>query len=257
MLNFHENNQDNHKGTVSRGLFPKEFLESDEDTEAFIRRVYSQYGEANLKASGGFTMLCGVLRQSKENPDRIEPFGLLSNRGAPALKIFDSKFVQQKESVIVNGGSKALATTDIRRGTVGISNSAVTDPWPKVHLGVVALEDIIHQGPVPEEKLIDQLKDILARDTFPLETARKETTTDGIFSHVQKSIFIPAINVQIEDNTDFADGVYYGTRTNTIILVSKTGHVKYIERTLHEHDAPVEDQPPVESVYEFDIEGFN
>lgn len=223
------------------------------DTHDFIEHIYSQYGEEALRDSGGFMMVCGVIRKSDENPDRIKPFGLLSNRDAPILRLFDSA---RKTELVLASGSETLIEADITKDTIGVSNSEVTQPWPKVNLGVLALEELVHQVPVPEEVLIEQLKDILAKDTFPLEQARKETSTDGIFSHVQDSIFIPPINVHVDDNTDYYDGIYYGTRTNTIILVSKDGHVKYIERTLHEHDVPVEDTPPAESIIEFDIEGF-
>jgi uncharacterized protein with NRDE domain len=277
LLNFHELNSQQHKGAVSRGLFPKEFLQSDLPTQEWIAATHKRYGDEGLKSSGGFTMLCGVLRQAKNNKDRIEPFGLLSNRGAPALKLFNSNFVEREESLVVGNGS-TLSTTndddtfvapgadstpsfknsDILSDTIGVSNSQITEPWPKVHLGVQALDRIVHQAPVSEHCLIEQLKDILVHDTFPLDVAEKEVKTDGIFYHVRKSIFIPPINVGLPDNTDSAeDGTYYGTRTNTIILVTKTGHVKYIERTLHEHDTPLESSPPHESVFEFDIEGFN
>lgn len=231
-------------------------MESKEETDEFITRIYSKYGEENMKNSGGFTMFCGILRQSKTNPDRIEPFHLLSNRGAPAVNLFETDMIDADQSVVFANGDASRVPEDIKKETIGISNSEVTDPWPKVHLGVEALEQVVAQGHVPEEKLIEQLKDILISDTFPLETARKEVSTDGIFSHVSKSVFIPPINVHLQDNTDLHDGYYYGTRTNTIILVSKTGHVKYIERTLHEKDVPTE-EPSTESVFEFDIEGFN
>ncbi|KAF5132519.1 hypothetical protein DV495_001214 [Geotrichum candidum] len=277
LLNFHELNSQQHKGAISRGLFPKEFLQSDLSTQDWIAATHERYGDEGLKSSGGFTMLCGVLRQAKNNKDRIEPFGLLSNRGAPALKLFDSNLVEREESLVVSNGTTVTTTNDddtlvapaadstpsfknydILSDTIGVSNSQITDPWPKVYLGVQALDRIVHQAPVSEACLIEQLKDILVHDTFPLDVARKEVETDGIFYHVRKSIFIPPINVSLPDNIDSAeDGTYYGTRTNTIILVSKTGHVKYIERTLHEHDTPIENHPPQESVFEFDIEGFN
>lgn len=273
LLNFHELNSQQHKGSVSRGLFPKEFLQSDLPTQEWIADAHERYGEEGLKNSGGFTMLCGVLRQSKTNKDRIEPFGLLSNRGAPALKLFDSNIVSNKESLVTSNGSATVSVaaptsgtdttpsfrnSDILSDTIGVSNSQVTEPWPKVHIGVQALDRIVHQEPVSEKRLIEQLKEILVHDTFPLDVASKEDKTDDIFYHVRKSVFIPPINVDLPDNNDSAeDGTYYGTRTNTIILVTKTGHVKYIERTLHEHDTPVEGYPPQECIFEFDIEGFN
>lgn len=290
LLNFHElesaeNENSLFQGTVSRGLFPREFLEAptSETTQQFIERVHSTYGEKKLRETGGFTMVCGVLRQAfpRHNQNRnkdgeveeasgsgIEPFGMLSNRGSAAMKLFESSVVEGRESVVVSSTSDGedqtdstttTTTTDVRNGTIGISNSAITEPWPKVHIGVVELEglvqkrrqqkDVSSSTTTSEEQLIQQLKDILALDTFPLEIAKKETSAEGVFGHVRKSVFIPPIKVSKDE--------YYGTRTNTIILVGNDGHVKYIERTLHEHDdETVEGHEPSESVFEFDIEGF-
>ncbi|KAK9365332.1 NRDE protein-domain-containing protein [Lipomyces kononenkoae] len=56
----------------------------------------------------------------------------------------------------------------------------------------------------------------------------------------------------------FMRGKYYGTRTQTVILVSNDGHVQYIERTLHERD-DIEHKNEISKTrtFEFDIDGWD
>ncbi|KAK9238430.1 NRDE protein-domain-containing protein [Lipomyces kononenkoae] len=56
----------------------------------------------------------------------------------------------------------------------------------------------------------------------------------------------------------FMKGKYYGTRTQTVILVSNDGHVQYIERTLHERDdIEHKNETSKTRMFEFDIEGWD
>ncbi|KAK9315136.1 NRDE protein-domain-containing protein [Lipomyces starkeyi] len=56
----------------------------------------------------------------------------------------------------------------------------------------------------------------------------------------------------------FIKGKYYGTRTQTVVLVSNEGHVQYIERTLHERD-DIEHKMETSKTrkFTFDIEGWD
>lgn len=182
-------------------------------------------------------MFCGVLKPSQSDKSKIEPFGLLSNRGAPHLRLFDAN-------------DKGVESLDVKNETIGISNSQITEPWPKVKLGVAALEEVVRAPPATEAELITQLEGILERDTFPHQDAMKDMDPDRVFAHLRKSVFIPKLKVHLPDGKD----TFYGTRTNTIILVRKDGHVKYIERTLY--DDKTFEPKPTESIFEFDIKGF-
>lgn len=270
------------KGAISRGLFPKEFLQSDLETSEWIAKENSKYAEEELALSGGFTMFCGVLKRNKASVSRtsdefpgIEPFQLLTNRGKTlGVKIFDMNSTAE-----VDGKD----TPSINGKTIAISNTPVTEPWPKVGLGIKALESVITkavENNASEPELIESLIQVINNDTYPVSDDRKQA-----FENLRHSVFIPPQPVNLPAATkstngikeevtatppidkpcsdkpqevaeDITTGVYYGTRTNTIILVSKTGHVKYIERSLHTSDTPVEEDGIQESVFEFEIEDF-
>lgn len=300
------------------------------DPEEWINRQQTKYGEA-LTNTGGFTMFCGVLRRRFDANCKevgIRPFHLLSNRGGDAgVHLFSEQpkplnghaksatsvppsplTKPATEETLTNkcGGETELDPTKpdptevdddgaICGKTIGISNSQVTQPWPKVKLGVSSLEKLIKEvseTKLPEHELVSKLICLMNTDTYPRENIAKNENSDRmaigtiasykgssghqvvdldkIFYNLRYSVFVPTINLktvggnQDESSTQSTtaagatddDGVHYGTRTNTIILVSHTGHVKYIERTLHSEDTLIEKDGVQESVFEFDIEGF-
>lgn len=287
LLNLHEKPGTNPAGQISRGLFTKEFLMSDLDTDDWIEQENSIHGKEELAKAGGFTIFCGILRKRKDYDDAtedtpvIEPFRLLSNRvKTEGLKVFDQPSqLQSNLEVDISIESDNFMVkpdyTSINGRTIGISNTPVTDPWPKVRLGISHLNSVIVDAvekKSSESELISELIKVLNTDTYP--KAAKDSDALEAFENLKYSVFIPTLAInkpptkpleKQEANTsacaasqhnNSGPGIHYGTRTNTIILVSKTGHVKYIERSLHTKDTIVEEGGVQESVFEFDIEGF-
>lgn len=308
LLNFHEPNAHNIKGLISRGLFPKEFLQSNLDPATWIDREYEKYGEEGLAQAGGFTMFCGVVHKLP-NGKGIEPFHLLSNRGGKLkYKPFeDIDYCGNEEekpgNCIKDQKSKVQATSSastedkehlssICGQTIGISNSPVTEPWPKVRKGISSLKSAIEESSSAHEDesaLLQRLVKIMETDSYPRSD---EQSHEDIFYNLRYSVFIPPINVakileeraklkgekDLDENFSSVstptisetakdgmasqpsivsdNGIHYGTRTNTIILIDNNGHVKYIERTLHDHDTTVEEDGTKVTIHEFDIENF-
>lgn len=219
LLNYHEPVSGTGVSPLSRGMFPREFLDAeDKGTEEWIREAEARYGES-MKLTGGFTMLCGTVGNGG-----IGSFGILTNRAEHAgegLPVF--KGTSKGDS------SETRSDLDIRNETIAISNSAVTEPWPKVRLGVQALNEVMDKVPETEADLITQLFGVLSRDTFPYEEARHVANATEAFVHLRKSIFIPSLKVELPGGKTST----YGTRTQTVVLVHKSGKVKYIERTLY------------------------
>lgn len=332
LLNLHESADKKHIGEVSRGLFTKEFLRSDLDPKEWIEKEHSKYGEEVLARAGGFTMFCGVIRRKTRHGNNesskddgefpgIDPFYLLSNRvKTNGLEIFgesaslDSKNIVEKDcessNTSENGSTKEngpdLDYSSISGKTVSISNTPVTEPWPKVKMAISALDKVIEESvksKLSESELIQKLVQVLNTDTYPKDTnvqsedgeASAIVPADDPFDNLKHSVFIPPLCVnrsknennnttensnehkvkltEKQNNSDISissarndtkdndngsngPGNYYGTRTNTIILVSKSGHVKYIERSLHTTDSVLEEGGVKEVVHEFDIQGF-
>lgn len=294
------------------------------DTQEWIQQQQTKYGE-DLLNTGGFTMVCGVLRRRFNEEHKavgIEPFHMLSNRGGDCGVHLFSEAAIKSEAVPATATLNTTICGDnltnqppphdsteaddsgaVSGQTIGVSNSMVTRPWPKVKLGVASLEKLVAgavENKLSEAELVSELVGLMNTDTYPrpipttckcggtcntkkppriatgtisnLSSSSHHETLDldKVFYNLRYSVFVPTINLQKvqgeedskqEESTTAAgatdsDGVHYGTRTNTIILVSRTGHVKYIERTLHTEDTVIEKNGVQESVYEFDIEGF-
>lgn len=192
LLNFHEENSEKIVGEISRGKFPKDFLSSGQPTIEWIRKTRDSYGDT-LDRAGGFTLVCGEVHSDNVN------LSLFSNRPNNKDQLFDE-----------------------HEKTICISNALMHQEWPKVGLGKKLLTEAIDRS--TEEKwsqdvLIERLFEILSTDTYPKES------TDMIHD-LRKSIFIPKLAVKT------ALGEAYGTRTQTVILVKRSGGVKYIERNV-------------------------
>lgn len=125
------------------------------DTDDWIEQENSIHGKEELAKAGGFTIFCGILRKRKDYNDAtedtpvIEPFHLLSNRvKTEGLKVFDqSSQLQSNLEVDISIESDNFMVkpdyTSINGRTIGISNTPVTDPWPKVRLGISHLNSVI------------------------------------------------------------------------------------------------------------------
>lgn len=144
---------------VSRGLFPKQFLESSLGVNEWVDQVCKEYGD-DLKETGGFHMFLADMN-SKHN----QPAILFSNK-RPA-KVF-------------------------KEPTLSLSNNEIDgDHWKKVDIGEQVFGDIIKKADEnnwDQEKFIQALFQGLSTDTFP----RDEPISSDL---LKNSIFIPPITM--------------------------------------------------------------
>jgi uncharacterized protein with NRDE domain len=192
LLNFHEEDSAKVVGEISRGKFPKDFLASAQPTIDWIRKTRASYGDT-LEKAGGFTLVCGEVHSDNVN------LSLFSNR--PNNK--DQLFGEHEK-------------------TVCISNALMHQEWPKVELGKKLLTEAIDRSMEEnwtQDVLIEHLFGILSTDTYPRESS-------DLIHDLRKSIFIPKIPLKT------ALGEAYGTRTQTVILVKRSGEIKYIEKNV-------------------------
>jgi uncharacterized protein with NRDE domain len=276
-------------GAKSRGGIANAWLtlppDSPETTEAFVKRLLLADGGAALAAVGGFSLLCGRLEKESGaggggggggggGSGEIRPLAIVSNRAASG-----------GDGDGDGDGPGLTAPTWVagRPGEVlGLSNSAFADPWPKVEQGAAAfrraLEESV-QGAETEEELISRLFRVLSVDTLP---ARREGEAFESYSYqLRNSVFIRPLEVEgvalTSDNlrprtscgerpSDPAPALpaapdmlnlTYGTQKQTVILVSRSGHVTFIERTLFDHDARPLQEDSRDRRFTFEIDGWN
>lgn len=104
---------------------------------------------------------------------------------------------------------------DINRVTPGIhglSNHLLDTPWPKVERAKEGLQALISGDDISEEALFE-----LLRDTRPAPVEALPDT--GIPRELEKKV--SPIFIQTEN---------YGTRSSTVVLVDRQGHVTFEER---------------------------
>ncbi|KAG7884741.1 hypothetical protein KL938_001868 [Ogataea parapolymorpha] len=224
LVNFREPYTGDPVGEISRGLIPVMFLESKQPSDIWEKVVGEQ--TQNFQHVGGFSLLYGELKRRRGNSEGIEPLHILSNRSS-------------KKNTVLKG-----------RATVGLSNSEFEKPWPKVRIGTNVLERTIKSSVAQdwsEELLVQNLFTVLSTPT-PESSQWQGLTFSQAFDMFPKSVFIPP--VKSDTGSD-----YYGTRTQTIMLLRKDGYMKFIERNLH--SSPNLFEIPQISEYGFQLDGWN
>lgn len=192
LLNCHEDRSNDAVGQVSRGLFTRDFLVSEQPAGRWIEGVRQRIGDDRLAQAGGFWMLCGDVRDFRSHANRLRVF---TNRS--------HEFHHE------------TCGTD----TICVSNG-FDSTWEKLARGSELLDAAVseNEGSTNDDEtaLVDRLFGVLSDNTYP------DAWLPSIYD-LRKSIFIPRLQ--------FPTGTY-GTRTQTVVLIDNQGRARYIERNL-------------------------
>ena len=243
---------------VSRGILPIDYLMSQKTEEEWLENIEvslaertPQLGvkEVSLRRIGGFSLLYGHLRLSSSK--EIEPLHILSNRGDRGVVHARGSDVAGSELRFTNREQISSQTT------FGLSNSLYYNPWKKVELGrkllLRAVERSVAEGS-DMEYFVEQCFEVLSHNTYS-EEVRQGNDSAKKFQELQNSIFIPAIETGESSDAKRSSrtiGKYYGTRTQTVILLRRDGKLFYCERNLHNSDDLLD--TPVTTRYTFDLQ---
>lgn len=116
-------------------------------------------------------------------------------------------------------------------GIHGISNHLLDTPWPKVERAKRLLEERLDAGDVTPESLLELLAD---RRSVPDEEL-PDTGVPIEWERTLSSVFITSPS--------------YGTRSSTVLLISRSGEVTFVERSYE-----AEGKNPSSRRYDFEIE---
>lgn len=254
LTNFREEGQEV-ASEKSRGAMVNAYLSSPpgdrESDEEFARRLVEDVG---INDVGGFSLVFGRLHSSSADGSSSGGLSIISNRTTDPSN---------------------LVRVATKPGEVqGLSNSHFGDlSWPKIVHGEQLLRQSISSSAArqdPEDRLIASLFDVLSVNTFP--QVPKGEDFNVYARQMRNSIFIPHVGGEgVETETsnglrsasESCDSNHarvevgkpgYGTQKQTVVLVSREGRVKFIERTLYdEHARAVESQRD----FEYQIEPWS
>lgn len=99
-------------------------------------------------------------------------------------------------------------------GVHGISNALLDTPWPKVVRGKREMERLLSPGMVPDRACLLRL--LLDRT----EAADHELPATGVSHDLERAL-----------SSAFIATPGYGTRSSTVLLISRTGRIELVERT--------------------------
>jgi uncharacterized protein with NRDE domain len=102
-------------------------------------------------------------------------------------------------------------------GFHGVSNGALTTPWPKVSKGIKGMEQVLKSGRCTDPEAYFEL---LSNRTVPEDQALPDTGTEVELERKLAPIFVR--------------GERYGTRSSSVIIYDNRKHISFSERTYHQ-----------------------
>lgn len=200
--------------TSSRGKIPLNFLQSKLAPYDYCRSISKK-----CKKHDGFQLLC--LQRNQE--DCYELCGIVN------------RLVDKIEPITYTDGLH------------GFGNCAPHTPFLKVERGAVLMEQVIEEAKevdLKEAALIGRLLQV-ATDRYmcyPDEQLRKQIGRSGELCKYRSSLYV-----------QYPDGIRYGTRSHTIILVDRANHVTFYEKRMIEAPKRINDAKWATSTYHFDL----
>lgn len=244
LVNYREYRDMNVISEVSRGILPIDYLTTDYDDdewydhleESLAKRIgnnnKNQYKRVPLSQIGGFSLLYGQLRVGKDN--KIQKLNIISNRG-DKHSVYN---LQMEENSLGDTG-------DLPNTTIGLSNSLYHEPWDKVKLGRQLLSESIKKANnlhYTQNELVEELFKVLSVDTFDKSLIDKSMQEK--LMGLRSTIFVPPLETQFsEEDMNSSIGKYYGTRTQTIILLDKHNQLHYYEKDINYIDQIAKSEP--------------
>lgn len=132
-------------------------------------------------------------------------------------------------------------------GIYGFSNSSPYKPFKKVQRGVDKMRKIVEEidkENLSESQIIERLL-LLATDKhqcFPDEQLKQQCRRSNELCRYRSAIFV-----------QYPDGIPFGTRSHTIIMVDRNNQATYYEKSMRERTNKVSEATWTQKMFHFDL----
>ncbi|OCF56736.1 hypothetical protein L486_05590 [Kwoniella mangroviensis CBS 10435] len=210
----------------SRGLLLRDFLSPPPSSSVGVHDYLSSHHPRSGEYEG-FNLLLFSLQKGKGE------VGYLTNRPIPCLTdlhIPSSHPIASPPCGSLGEEGEKKNVHEMPAECFGISNSPMTEPWPKVLQGEKRMVDTLKQWQrdgEDDKHLVERMFGVLSQ-SIPIT---KES--DALSSTTIPLITIPSTNTFTNPSTDSGQAPkprWYGTRTSTVIIVKENGETIFVER---------------------------
>eukprot|EP00043_Microstomoeca_roanoka_P002392 m.38060 g.38060 ORF g.38060 m.38060 type:complete len:305 (+) comp11455_c0_seq3:261-1175(+) len=141
------------------------------------------------------------------------------------LLAFDLGASQPSAAYVTNRGHLKGSILEVPAGIHGLSNASLNDPWFKVKKGKERLSEL--DLTQPEDELIPDLFEMLSDEE---KAPMSELPDTGLPVEVEYHLSSMLIHIEPEPGSPMVSQPY-GTRSQSVVLVSKDGSVVCVERS--------------------------
>ncbi|VDD93457.1 unnamed protein product [Enterobius vermicularis] len=198
----------------SRGVIPLSFLQSGLGPNEFCQSLSTQ-----CEKYDAFQVLC----LQRDEADNYEMCGLAN------------QLVEKVEPIIYNDGLH------------GFGNCPPNKPFLKVKRGIELMEQVVEEEKsdcLSKMELINRLLNVVTdrKMCYPDEQLHKQLARSGEICKYRS-----ALHVQ------YPDGIRFGTRSHTIILVDRSNHVTFYEKRMVKVPKLISNAVWAENAFHFDL----
>uniref|UniRef100_A0A0N5AYT6 Transport and Golgi organization protein 2 homolog n=1 Tax=Syphacia muris TaxID=451379 RepID=A0A0N5AYT6_9BILA len=133
------------------------------------------------------------------------------------------------------------------RGVHGFGNCPPDKPFLKVQHGISLMQQVVEDvkcDDLNEKEVIERLLKVVTDRymCYPDEQLRKQIGRSGEICKYRSSIYV-----------QYPDGIRFGTRSHTVILVDRSNHMTFYEKRMAEAPIRLKDAKWADNIFHFDL----
>lgn len=141
------------------------------------------------------------------------------------FNLITAEFKAKQDIVCYYGNRGSPEPIHLNPGIYGLSNSLLDTPWRKLLQGKRHFSSVVSDQSLSRDGLVQELLNVLSNEELNTPDPIQESQGDGYGKSLVQALSAVCVR-----------SPFYGTRTNTIILIDAEGNVTFTERNMLDRD---------------------